>query len=1066
MERLGVETAYGLLTASAFLPLLEACGQNPGDAVTTLVNVVSGVGSNLVSNLVQHSYDEATAPQRAEREIAERPELRREYQRVLGALDALGAAQAALGERWAGFEEKLAQELKRMGGELHVETDGGAVLFGDVEVRYGDFVARDKVEIYINEEAPPTDLVRAYYRSLANECRHLPLGVVDPKFTQPASEGEVALHQVYVNLDVVAPVRAEDEDMRAFGLRLSRGEGKGRTPLLEAVAQDEAARVVLLGDPGSGKTTFVNHLTYRLAEAAADEAASDLPTPLQGVWPVRLILREVATCLPAEEQGSAAMLWDAVHADVLQRLGETAAERLMPYLQERLLREGGLFLLDGLDEVPEAGRRRRCLLEAVQALIECLPSEGKVLLTARPYAYADPEWQLAGLPILALAPFDQEQVAHFVDRWYRAVRPAMGWSPQEAEARGQGLSDALQERPRLGDLASRPLLLTLMATLHTSWGQLPEDRADLYEESVKLLLARWQRAREMRTIEGERERQPGLTAALGVSEATVRTALERLAFEAHRRQGKAARRDEAPADVPAGEVLAVFSPLLPDDVNPRRVLTYLETRAGLLLGRRERVYAFLHRSFQEYLAACHLANTERDFGARLWELVWEDLDWWREVFLSGVGKKRQGGLGDAVNVVNALVPEGSGQVADVIETHWRAAALAGEALLDLNLLGQTAGRPHYQALLRRVRRWLVALLATPDVLAPRERAEAGDVLGRLGDQRPGVGTIVVESAGEATRLPDILWVEVPAGPFLMGSPEDDEMAYDDEHPQHELSLPMFYVARYPITNAQYRPFVERDGYDDPGYWTAEGWAWRTGEREPDLSVIDDEEWRERYTDWLAQRPVERRGEPFWWNHPRWGLANRPVVGITWYEALAYCAWLTEALQVVGYTFQVWRDGRLETPSYEPETFNVQLPSEAEWEKAARGIDGRRWPWGDEWTEGRANTEEANVEETSVVGAFPRGASPWGAMDMAGNVWEWTRSRWGRTSMDRPDYGYPYNDPDRREDLDGPDLRVLRGGSWYYRHHLARCTHRLRRIPVDFFSHHGFRMVVSMANAQS
>jgi formylglycine-generating enzyme required for sulfatase activity len=1026
---------------------------------------VSNVGTNLLSNLAQGAYDEATAPRRAEQEIAERPELREEYQQILGALDALGAAQAALGEQWGSFEDRLQRDLATQGITLRIKTDGGAVILGDVKVEGGDFVGRDK-HIHINQETPPTDLLQAYYRSLANDCRHLPLGVVDPKFTQPASEGEVTLHEVYVNLDVVAPVRSEDEDERAWGLRLARGEGKGRTPLLEALAQPEADRVVLLGDPGSGKTTFVNYLTYRLAEAAANDTASDLPTSLRGLWPVRLILREVATYLPPDECGSAAMLWDAVYADVSQRLGESAAERLMPHLQERLLSEGGLFLLDGLDEVPEAKRRRRCLLEAVQALIDCLPSEGRVLLTARPYAYADPEWQLAGLPILALAPFGQEQVAHFVDRWYRAVRSPMGWSPREAEVRGQRLAEALQERSRLGDLASRPLLLTLMATLHTSWGQLPEDRADLYEESVKLLLTRWQRAREVRTIEGERRQQPGLSTALNVEEATVRTALEQLAFEAHRRQGQAAQRDKAPADVPASEVLTVFSPLLPDDVNPRKVLTYLETRAGLLLGRRERVYAFLHRSFQEYLAACHLANTERDFGVRLRNLVWEDLDWWREVFLSGVGKKRQGGLGDAINVVNALVPEGPGEVASVTETHWRAAALAGEALLDLDLAGETVGRPHYRALLKRVRRWLTELVKDGQ-LAARERAEAGDVLGRLGDHRPGVGTIIVESKDEPEVLPDIHWVEVSAGSFLMGSAESDEMAYDDEHPQHELHLPTFYIARYPITNAQYRPFVEDGGYDEPRYWTEECWAWRTGEREPDLSVIDDEEWRRKYADWLAERPVERRDKPFWWDHPRWGLPNRPVVGVSWYEALAYCQWLREQLQAPGYTLQVWRNGRLETLNLEPETLTVQLPSEAEWEKAARGADGRRWPCGNEWVEGQANTEEANVEETSPVGAFPGGASPWGAMDMAGNVWEWTRTAWGHTDpWNRPDYSYPYDPSDGREDVSVADWLVMRGGSWLYSQWGARCACRSRYVPGFFFNSIGLRVVVSLVNSES
>jgi formylglycine-generating enzyme required for sulfatase activity len=368
--------------------------------------------------------------------------------------------------------------------------------------------------------------------------------------------------------------------------------------------------------------------------------------------------------------------------------------------------------------------------------------------------------------------------------------------------------------------------------------------------------------------------------------------------------------------------------------------------------------------------------------------------------------------------------------------------------------------------LERIRRWLVDLLETPEVLTPPERAEAGDVLGKLGDPRPGVGIIAVESDGKKMRLPDIHWVEVPAGSFLMGSAESDEMAYDDEHPQHELHLPTFYIARYPITNAQYRPFVEDGGYDEPRYWTEEGWAWRTGEREPDLSPIGDEDLRNDYANWLAGRPVERRDEPFWWNYPRWGLPNRPVVGVTWYESLAYCRWLKEQLQVPGYTFQVWRNEQLETLSLEPETINARLPSEAEWEKAARGADGRRWPWGNEWTEGQANINEADVEETSAVGIFPGGASPWGAMDMAGNVWEWTRSRWGRTSVYRPDYGYPYDATDGREEMGGPDLRVMRGGSWFNPQWDARCACRFRYIPVFFDDLIGLRVVVSLVNSES
>ena len=226
-------------------------------------------------------------------------------------------------------------------------------------------------DTYVSPDAPPEELLRAYYHALAAECARLPLGVVDPKFAAPGREGEVSLHQVYVDLDVVAPVREEAEDTHAWGLRLARGEGDRRTPLLEALATPAATHAVLLGDAGSGKTTFVNYLVYRLAAAASDKdtQAEDLPAPFQGLWPIRLLLRDVATYVPAEAAcGTAVMLWNALRADMAARLNEAAAERLLPYVQARVLRGRGFFLLDGLDEVPEAGRRRKCLLEALQAL--------------------------------------------------------------------------------------------------------------------------------------------------------------------------------------------------------------------------------------------------------------------------------------------------------------------------------------------------------------------------------------------------------------------------------------------------------------------------------------------------------------------------------------------------------------------------------------------------------------------------------------------------------------------------------------------------------------------------
>ncbi|PDW00196.1 formylglycine-generating enzyme family protein [Candidatus Viridilinea mediisalina] len=218
-------------------------------------------------------------------------------------------------------------------------------------------------------------------------------------------------------------------------------------------------------------------------------------------------------------------------------------------------------------------------------------------------------------------------------------------------------------------------------------------------------------------------------------------------------------------------------------------------------------------------------------------------------------------------------------------------------------------------------------------------------------------------------------VRVPAGPFLMGSRDDDALAFDREKPQHELTLPEYWIGRTEVTNAQFRPFVEGDGYTNIVYWTEAGWAWRV---------------------------AEQVSQPRFWEDARFNGDEQPVVGVSWYEAVAYTRWLSAQ---TGHEFR--------------------LPSEAEWEKAARGPDGRIYPWGDAWDASRLNSGQSlDVGRTTPVGQYPTGASQYRALDMAGNVWEWCATKWRK--------GYPY----RLEDewtaayLAGEEGRVLRGGSWY------------------------------------
>jgi formylglycine-generating enzyme required for sulfatase activity len=240
-------------------------------------------------------------------------------------------------------------------------------------------------------------------------------------------------------------------------------------------------------------------------------------------------------------------------------------------------------------------------------------------------------------------------------------------------------------------------------------------------------------------------------------------------------------------------------------------------------------------------------------------------------------------------------------------------------------------------------------------------------------------------------------VRVPAGEFRMGTTvqEQSDLAakfklqaalFGSESPQETVSLAEFFIDQNPVTNAEYKKFLDAN---------------------PDQGVPFLADAIAQSLDWNKTTRTFPEGRE-----------QYPAVLVTWQEANAYCK---------------WAGGR--------------LPSEAEWEKAARGTDGRTWPWGNEWDGARANTAESNRQDSTPVGQFLQGASPYGALDMAGNVWQWT------STLDKP---YPYNANDGREDPQAPGPRVTRGGSWLFGAVVSRVATRNRFEATDASLSIGFR----------
>ncbi len=893
------------------------------------------------------------------------------------------------------IEMLRAQEsvVARVEGSGAIAEGMGALAGGAGSVVVGGNVGGNIVLGSGTTGADPAALRSAYLSRLMEQVGDLSLTGIDPAAASNEAEARLSLEAVYTALLTMSP--AEDQE----GYRGFKGPDMGRRrSALEQLNLHE--RLVLLGDPGSGKSTFLNFVALCLAgeilgrpranlallrSPLSDEDEKPQPWSHGPLLPVRVVLRDFAARgLPSsEETASARHLWSFIE----WTLEESSLDDYAPLLKKELQEKGGLLLFDGLDEVPEAESRRERIRQAVEDFGRTF-GKCRVLLTSRTYAYRSQGWALKGFSEAVLAPFDNSQIGNFVQRWYDHAAAVGRIGAEEARGRAELLRRAIFGSNRLRGLAERPLLLTLMASLH-AWrgGSLPERREQLYEDAVELLLNLWESQRVIRDAKGQTVLiQPSLAQHLAVGREQVRQVLEDLAFEIHCRGDL-----QGTADLPEGELVGRLMRLRRNpDTNPAELVDYLSQRAGLLVPRGIGVYTFPHRTFQEYLAACHLTGEE--FPATVAELGRKDPGRWREVVLLAGAKAARGAISAVWTLAEHLCPREPDDPASGPEDAW-GVHLAGQTIAesaDLTKVGEV-NRPK----LERLQRWHVYLLGS-DLFPAAERALAGTTLARLGDPRFDPNRFLL-------REPLLGFVEIPAGKFLMGSdPQRDPEAQKRETPQHEVDLPAYYISRFPVTAEQFRAFVKSSGF--------------------------------------AAGPESLEG-----------VSNHPMRGVSWHDALAYCEWLGDRLR------ELAREQPAAQPAERPfweglaaGRLRPALPSEAEWEKAARGTDGRIYPWGEKSGVEWANTDETGLGTTSTVGCFHQGVSPYGCEEMSGNVWEWTRSL-GKD--------YPYTRDERKEDLQAPGPRVLRGGAYFSDSSYVRCAFRDWFGPPGRNWYVGFRVVL-------
>lgn len=842
---------------------------------------------------------------------------------------------------------------------------------------------------------------REWYQRLLEHNTRIALGKIVPIYDCES----VLLNDIYIDLYALTDNKYGIGRYIANSSLVSENDITFVSSLEQKIVDTSNNKMIVVGELGSGKTCLLNHLTASIARYKITQERNDnaFITKFYNHFVVSVKLKDIEKFISGE---------DCIRNIIEARIGCLVSRALCIKILENLdnyIANGILLLLDGFDEISE--EHRKILIDAVNDF--CKDRKNTVIITSRSYVYEHSNVDIKDYTSLKVAPFNKDQISRFVNRWVSSFPILYNNTELLKDIKAEKIVKEIFEKQYLMDLASNPLFLTLLLLLYIANMDKQEDnkfpvgRIRLYEEIISLLLKRWNEKIDAEDIE-------------------TREILEEVAYK------DISKNDREESDI-YPELCGVINSKFPDQVS--EIIKSISEKTGIIINTGKNNYSFAHPSFQEYLAAGYVIG-HMD-SASFIEKSLQNYLRWKEVDTFIIGKTGLKQYQMAISLLFYFICDDVNKENTISETVLLMVSYALVELLQLNK-EMKFNDSKSEKISQRVRRWLKYYMGK-ETVDYRIRFEFGNLLAILGDDRDGVGVIYKDDLA----FPDISWIKIPEGTTSIGA---------DDNPVNltrNVTLPGYYISKYPITNKQFGLFIDYGGYGNENYWTKEGWNWVQGADIPYLQRSEEgrypEDREERYRNWLNARTTEHRKTPFWWDEEPWNFSNRPVVGITWYEAVAYCKWLN-SLFISNKLFDY-----LNFPALK---YEIVLPSVEEWEKAARGPKNCKYPWGNQLRKKqlKANIDVAKLNQTSTVGIFPEGKSGYGVFDVAGNVYEWIATGVEKTVGGTYKRAHDSN-------LDKEIERMVKGGAWNFEFARTECASDDWDYPVIFDQNTGFRPII-------